>query len=135
MTLPTPIAPAGWPRPSGFSNGVSARGRIVATAGQIGWDPVTMDFPDESFAGQCAQTFRNVLAVLRAADAGPEHIIRLTWYITSRDAYNAALREVGIAYRDIIGRHYPAMAVIIVAGLIEPRAMIEIEATAVVPDA
>ncbi len=135
MTLPEPISPNDWPRPSGYSNGMSASGtgRIVVTAGQIGWDPRTLAFPDLSFAGQCAQALRNVVEVLRAGGAGPEHLVRLTWYVTDRDAYTGALREIGQAYRDIVGRHWPAMAVVIVAGLVEPHAMVEIEATAVVP--
>ena len=132
--LPSPVSPDGWPRPSGYSNGMSGRGRVVVTAGQIGWDPVTMQFPGDDFAAQCAQAFRNVMAVLAAGGAGAEHLVRLTWYITSRDEYNAALREVGRAYREIVGRHFPAMAVVIVAGLVEPRAKVEIEATALVPE-
>ena len=134
MTLPTPIAVDGWPRPSGYSNGVVARGRLVVTAGQIGWEPSSMRFEDEDFAAQCAQALRNVVTVLRAAGAEPAHLVRLTWYITSRDEYTAALPAIGAAYREIVGRHYPAMAVVIVAGLVEPQAKIEIEGTAVVPD-
>lgn len=132
--LPTSIAPDGWPRPSGYANGMSARGRLIVTAGQIGWDPATMTFPDETFPGQCAQALRNVMAVVRAAGAEAEHLVRLTWYVTSRDEYNAALRDIGASYRAIVGKHYPAMAVVIVAGLVEPKAKVEIEATAVVPD-
>ena len=132
--LPSPVSPDGWPRPSGYSNGMSGRGRVVVTAGQIGWDPVTMQFPGDDFAAQCAQAFRNVVAVLFAAGAGPEHLVRLTWYITSRDEYSASLREVGRLYREIVGRHFPAMAVVIVAGLVEPRAKVEIEATALIPE-
>jgi enamine deaminase RidA (YjgF/YER057c/UK114 family) len=113
---------------------MSARGRLVVTAGQIGWDPLSMQFESDDFAAQCAQAFRNVIAVLAAAGAGAEHLVRLTWYVTSREEYVASLREVGRAYRDIVGRHFPAMAVVIVAGLVEPRAKVEIEATAVIPD-
>jgi len=135
MTTPrTPITPDGWPRASGYSHGIAATGRLVVTAGQIGWDPVTMQFESDDFATQCAQAFRNVMAVLRAAGAGPEHLVRLTWYVTSREEYAGALREVGAMYREIVGRHFPAMAVVIVAGLVEPRAKVEIEATAVVPE-
>lgn len=133
-SLPSPIATPGWPRPSGYSDGMTARGRLVVTAGQIGWDPVTMQFESDDFAAQCAQAFRNVMAVLGAAGANASHLVRLTWYVTSRDEYTAALREVGRAYREIVGRHFPAMAVVIVAGLVEPRAKVEIEATAVIPD-
>lgn len=104
------------------------------TAGQLGWNPLTMQVETDDFAAQCAQAFHNVVAVLGAAGASGEHVVRLTWYITSRDEYTAALRDVGCAYRDIVGRHFPAMAVVIVAGLIEPRAKVEIEAMAVVPD-
>ena len=132
--LPSPLTTPGWPRPSGYSDGMTARGRLVVTAGQIGWDPVTMQFQSDDFATQCAQAFRNVMAVLAAAGASGEHLVRLTWYVTSRDEYTAALREVGRAYREIVGRHFPAMAVVIVAGLVEPRAKVEIEATAVIPD-
>jgi enamine deaminase RidA (YjgF/YER057c/UK114 family) len=132
--MPTPVSVDGWPRPSGYSNGMSARGRVVVTAGQVGWDPSTMRFEDSGFAAQCAQTLRNVVTVLRAAGAGPEHLVRLTWYVTSRDEYATALPEIGSAYRDIIGRHYPAMAVVVVAALIEPTAKVEIEAMAVIPD-
>ena len=132
--LPTPISVAGWPRPSGYSNGVTARGRLVVTAGQVGWEPSSMRFQDEDIAAQCAQALRNVVAVLRAAGAEPAHLVRLTWYITSRDEYTAALPAIGAAYREIVGRHYPAMAVVIVAGLVEPQAKVEIEGTAVVPD-
>lgn len=132
--LHSSIAVSGWPRPSGYSNGMSARGRLVVTAGQIGWNPVSMTVETDDFAAQCRQAFRNVLAVLAAAGAEPHHLVRLTWYVTSRDEYLAALRDVGAAYREVFGGHYPAMAVVIVAGLVEPRAKIEIEATAVVPD-
>ena len=132
--LPSPIAPDGWPRPSGYSNGMTGRGRVVVTAGQIGWNPVTMQVENDDFATQCAQAFRNVVTVLAAAGAGPEHLVRLTWYITSRDEYTASLRDVGRLYRELVGRHFPAMAVVIVAGLVEPRAKVEIEATALVPE-
>lgn len=133
LPLPSPVAVPGWPRPSGYSNGVSAHGRLVVTAGQIGWNPVSVSVETDDFAAQCAQAFRNVVAVLAAAGAGPQHVVRLTWYITSRDEYVAAMDDVGAAYRELFGRHYPAMAVVIVAGLVEPRAKVEIEATAVVP--
>jgi len=133
-SLPSPVSPAGWPRPSGYSDGMSARGRLVVTAGQIGWNPDSMQFESDDFAAQCTQAFRNVMAVLDAAGARGEHLVRLTWYVTSREEYTAALREVGRAYREVVGRHFPAMAVVIVAGLVEPRAKVEIEAMAVVPD-
>jgi len=133
-SLPAPIAPDGWPRPSGFANGMTGRGRLVVTAGQIGWNPVTQQVESDDFVAQCRQCFTNVVAVLASAGARAEHLVRLTWYVTNRDEYVGAAREVGAAYREVIGRHYPAMAVVIVAGLVEPRAKVEIEATALVPD-
>ena len=104
------------------------------TAGQIGWNPVSMAIESDDFATQCAQALHNVIAVIGAAGASAEHLVRLTWYITSRDEYVAALGDIGRRYREIVGRNFPAMAVVIVSGLIEPRAKVEIEATAVVPD-
>jgi enamine deaminase RidA (YjgF/YER057c/UK114 family) len=127
------LLPPGWPRPRGYANGVAAAGRTVFVAGQIGWNPQTGAFETDDFAAQVRQTLLNVVAVLREAGAGPEHVTRLTWYVTSREAYLSATREVGAAYREVFGRHYPAMAVVIVAGLIETRAQVEIEATAVIP--
>jgi enamine deaminase RidA (YjgF/YER057c/UK114 family) len=129
----TPIEPEGWAAPVGYANGVSATGRIVVTAGQIGWNPVGKRFESDDLAAQAAQALRNVVDVLRAGGAEPEHLVRLTWYITDRDEYAIARRAIGTAYRDIIGKHYPAMSVVVVAGLLEPRAKVEIEATAVVP--
>ena len=131
--LPVAIRPTGWPRPSGFSDGMVAEGRILVTAGEIGWDPITGRLADIGFVAQVRQALSNVVAVLRAAGAGPEHLIRLTWYVTDRDAYLAERTAVGVAYREVVGMHYPAMAVVIVAGLIEPGAMVEIEAIAVLP--
>ena len=130
---PETIEPEGWTKPVGYANGMSATGRLVVTAGQIGWDPISCTFASDDFAAQTAQALRNVVAVLRAAGAGPEHLVRLTWYITSRNEYAAARRTIGGAYRDIIGGHYPAMSVIVVSALFEERAKVEIEATAVVP--
>jgi enamine deaminase RidA (YjgF/YER057c/UK114 family) len=127
------IEPDGWVQPVGYANGMSATGRVVVTAGQVGWDPATGKFTSDDFAAQAAQALRNIVAVLRAAGAGPEHLVRLTWYVTSRDQYADARRAIGSAYREIIGRHYPAMSVIVVNALLEPRAKVEIEATAVVP--
>lgn len=131
--MPEAIEPEGWAKPVGYVNGMSATGRIVVTAGQVGWDPISGDFSSDDFAAQTAQALRNVVAVLRAAGAGPEHLVRLTWYVTSRSEYAAARRAIGGAYRDIIGRHYPAMSVVVVSALFEERAKVEIEATAVVP--
>jgi enamine deaminase RidA (YjgF/YER057c/UK114 family) len=132
MTV-TVVTPRGWPRPSGYADGVAAEGRVLAISGQIGWDPVTGTFSTDDFAEQTAQALRNVLEVLRAAGAAPEHLVRLTWFVTDRAAYVAARRAVGRAYRDILGAHYPAMSVVVVAGLLEERALVEIEATAVIP--
>jgi enamine deaminase RidA (YjgF/YER057c/UK114 family) len=131
-SAPEAIEPEGWVRPVGYANGMSAAGRIVVTAGQVGWDPVRGTFASDDFAVQTAQALRNVVTVLRAGGAAPEHIVRLTWYVTSRNEYAAATRAVGAAYREIIGRHYPAMSVIVVSALLEERAKVEIEATAVV---
>ena len=126
--------PGDWPKPIGYANAVSASGRTVFIAGQIGWNPVTLAFPDTGFAAQVRQALLNVVAALVAAGARPDQITRLTWYITDRDAYLDARAEIGRSYRDVIGRHFPAMSVVVVAGLIEPGARVEIEATAVVPD-
>ncbi len=131
---PEAIEPEGWARPVGYANGVAATGRIVVTAGQVGWDPTTGTFASDDFAAQAAQALRNVVEVLRAGGARPEHLVRLTWYVISRDEYAAARRAIGVAYREIVGRHYPAMSVVVVAALFEKRARVEIEATAVVPE-
>ncbi len=127
--------PDGWPTPRGYANAVSARGRIVAIAGQVGWDPRTETFAAHDFAGQAAQALENVVAALAAAGAAPGHVVRMTWYVTDREAYVAARRELGPAFRARFGSHYPAMSLVIVAGLLEPGALVEIEATAVIPDA
>ena len=125
------LQPPGWPRPRGYANGVLAEGRLVFVAGQIGWDE-TGDFPAE-LPGQVRQALRNVLAVLAQAGGRAEDIARMTWYVTDRDEYIASGREIGEAYREVMGRHYPAMAVVQVVALVEARARVEIEATAVVP--
>ena len=126
------LQPPGWPRGKGYSHGIEASGRLVLTAGQIGWDAdgVLAD----GLAAQVRQTLANVLAVLAEAGAGPEHVERLTWYVTSREDYLAAAKEIGEAYRDVMGRVYPAMAVVAVTALVEADAKVEIEATAVVPE-
>ena len=123
--------PAGWPKPKGYSNAVSATGRTVFVAGQVGWDPVTMTLADGDFAAEVRQALKNVVAALSAADARPDQLTRLTWFITDRDEYLRAQKEVGQAYRDVLGRHFPAMSVVVVKGLLEPGARVEIEATAV----
>ena len=130
MSSHQPLLPAGWPRPSGYSNGVVAKGRLVFVAGQIGWDQ-SGRVVSEDFAEQFRQVLVNTLAVLREAGAGPADVTRMTWYVTSREAYAAALPALGTHWRALMGSNYPAMAVVIVAGLVEPDAKIEIETTAV----
>ena len=127
------LQPEGWGAPRGYSNGIEAQGRLVFVAGQIGWDPQTCVFETDDFVGQVGQALRNVLAVLGEAGARPEHLVRMTWYVTDRAAYMADTRALGRVWRDTFGRHYPAMTLVIVAGLLEERARVEIEATAVVP--
>ena len=125
------LLPEGWPRPKGYSNGIEASGRMVFVAGQIGWTPDGV-FPD-GFAAQFRQTIENTLAVLAEAGAGPEHIVRMTWFVVDKREYLAALRDIGAAWRELIGPHYPAMAVVEVKGLVEDAARLEIETTAVLP--
>jgi enamine deaminase RidA (YjgF/YER057c/UK114 family) len=127
------LLPAGWAKPSGYANGIAASGRLVFVAGQIGWNPATCEIETDDFAAQTEIALRNVAAVLREAGAGPEHVVRMTWYITDKPAYLAARRDIGRTWREILGRHYPAIAVVVVSALIEDRAKVEIEATAVVP--
>jgi enamine deaminase RidA (YjgF/YER057c/UK114 family) len=121
-------------KPSGYAYGVSATGRVIVTAGQVGWNPSNGAIESDDFAGQAAQALRNVVAVLRAAGAGPEHLVRLTWFITRRAEYMRARKALGVAYREIVGQTFPAMSVIVVSGLLEESAKVEIEATAVVPE-
>ncbi len=128
-----PLLPPGWPRPKGYSNGISASGRMVFTAGVVGWDE-QQHFVAADFVGQFRQVLKNTLAILAEDGAGPEHIVRMTWYFVDRDEYVGSIGEVGAAYREIIGRHYPCMAAVQVAALVEPAARIEIETTAVVPE-
>jgi enamine deaminase RidA (YjgF/YER057c/UK114 family) len=130
--LPRTLLPQGWPRPQGYANGMTAKGRVVVTGGVVGWD-VMGNFP-ETFAGQARQTFSNIMKILAEGGAGPEHLVRLTWYVTDLGEYRASQKELGRAYRETIGTYYPAMAVLQVAGLVEKAAKIEIEATAVVPE-
>jgi enamine deaminase RidA (YjgF/YER057c/UK114 family) len=127
------LSPQGWAPPRGYANGVVASGRIIALAGQIGWNPATTTFESDDFVAQVRQALENVVMLLREAGAEPQHLVRLTWFITDRKAYLAAQREIGVVYREVIGRQYPPMSVVVVAGLIEERAMVEIEATAVLP--
>ena len=127
------LQPEGWAKPRGYANGIVARGRQVYIAGQIGWDD-QCQFHSDVLAVQVRQALANIVAILAEAGGRPEHLVRLTWYITSRDEYNAGLRDIGAAYREVIGRHFPVMAVVQVVALIESRAKVEIEATAVIPD-
>ncbi|HLX79774.1 MAG TPA: RidA family protein [Burkholderiales bacterium] len=126
------LQPPGWAKPRGFSNGIAASGKQVFVAGQIGWTGENK-WEAKDFAGQFRQTLKNTLAVLAEAGAGPEHIVRMTWYIIDKKEYLGAIGEVGAAYRELIGRHYPAMAVVQVGALMEDAAKIEIETTAVIP--
>ena len=126
------LLPPGWPRPRGYSNGVVASGRTVYVSGMIGWDALGV-FHTDDFAGQVRQALANIVAVLAEAGAGPEHIVRMTWYVLDTTEYTGAYKAVGAAYREVIGAHYPAMTAVQVAGLVEKRARVEIEVTAVVP--
>ena len=128
------LQPPGWARPKGFSNGIAARGRLVFVAGQVGWTGQG-EWRERGFAGQFRQALQNIISVLKEANGGPEHIVRLTWYVLDKREYLASLREVGAAYRELMGRHYPTMAVVQVSGLVEDEARLEIEATAVIPEA
>lgn len=127
------LLPDGWPRPHGYANGISAKGRTIYTAGVVGWDAQEF-FTSDSLSGQFAQILNNIVAILAEDDARPEHLVRLTVYVTSIEEYLASTVEIGAAWKEIIGPHYPAMALVEVVRLVEPRAKIEIEATAVVPE-
>ena len=127
------LCPRGWPRPKGYSNAMAARGRMVFTAGVVGWNE-QQNFVEKSLAGQFAQTLRNIVAILECDGAGPGNIARMTCYVISIDDYRASAKEIGAAWRQIIGPHYPAMALVEVRRLVEPEALVEIEATAVVPE-
>jgi len=129
---PVALQPEGWPRPRGYANGMMARGTLVVTGGVVGWDAEER-FP-AGLVAQTAQVLRNIVAILDAGGAKPEHLMRMTWYVTDIAAYRASLPELGAAYREIIGRHFPAMALVQVVSLVEPDALVEIEATAVIPD-
>ena len=133
MTSPlTALQPEGWPAPRGYSNGMMGRGRIVLVGGQIGWDSAGR-FPP-GLVAQTRQALENILAVLRAAGGGPEHIGRLTWYVVDMEEYRASLKELGPVYREVMGRNFPAMALVQVVSLVEREARVEIEATAILPD-
>ena len=126
------LHPANWKPAKGYANGVAATGRMVFTGGLIGWNADQI-FEHDDFAAQVAQTLRNIVEVLACAGAKPEHLVRLTWYVTDKGEYLNSLKALGQVYRDIIGRHYPAMALVQVVALVEDRAKVEIEATAVIP--
>lgn len=127
------LHPEGWAAPRGYSDGILASGRMVFVSGQVGWNPATGQFETDDFAEQTAQALTNVVGVLRAAGADPAQLVRLTWYVTDREAYLDARAAIGAAYRRIIGTHYPTMTLVVVAGLLEEQALVELEATAVVP--
>ena len=126
------LQPPGWVRPRGYSNGVAASGRLVCVSGMIGWDGQGV-FHTDDFAGQVRQALQNVVEVLAEAGARPEHIVRMTWYVVDKNEYVGAYKEVGAAYREIIGLHFPAMTAVQVVALVEDRARVEIEVTAVLP--
>jgi len=127
------LQPEGWTKPIGYANGVAARGKTIFVGGQIGWN-AQQQFDCDDLPGQVRQTLENIVAVLKAGGAEPSHITQLTWYLTDKDEYLANLKEIGRAYRDVIGRHFPAMAAVQVVALVEDRAKVEIQATAVIPE-
>ena len=127
------IQPPDWAEPKGYANGVLARGALLFVGGQIGWNG-RQQFETDDFVAQTRQALLNIAAVLKAAGAGPEHMARMTWYIVDRAEYNASLKEIGVVYREVMGRNFPAMTCVQVAALVEERAKVEIEVTAVVPD-
>lgn len=127
------LQPPAWPKPKGFSQGIAATGRMVFVSGQIGWDE-TETIVSDDFVAQAKQALRNVVAVVAEAGGGPEHIVRLTWFVTDRDSYTNSLSELGRAYREVMGRHYPAMSLLAISALVEKAAKVEIEATAVLPE-
>jgi enamine deaminase RidA (YjgF/YER057c/UK114 family) len=129
----TRIQPPDWAEPRGYANGVVARGAMLFVGGQIGWN-AWQQFETDDFVGQTRQALKNIAAVLKAGGAGPEHMVRMTWYIVDREEYAARLKEIGIVYREVMGRNFPAMTCVQVAGLVEAQAKVEIEVTAVVPE-
>lgn len=126
------LQPEGWPRPRGYSNGIAAEGRMVFVAGQVGWDE-NEEFAPQDMAGQVRQALENTLTVLREGGAGAEHVVRMTWFITDMAEYRSSMKEIGAAYREVMGKRYPAMALVEVKSLLEPKARVEIETTAVIP--
>lgn len=130
--MPSEVLPAGWPRPKGYANAVLAEGRTLYIAGQIGWDE-NEKMVGDNFLSQAAQALRNIAALLEAAGGAPEHLVRMTWYVTDKPAYIAARKELGAAYREILGPNYPAMTAVEVRALMAKGAMVEIECTACLP--
>ncbi len=133
MSVHSTLLPPGWPRPKGYANGIAASGRLVFTGGVVGWDEQER-FVADSLAGQFRQVLANTLAILAQGGAGPEHIVRMTWYVTSIAEYRAGLTQIGAAWRARMGKNFPTMAVVEVSALVEPQARIEIETIAVVPE-
>ena len=127
------LQPPEWAEPKGYANGIMARGALIFVGGQIGWN-AAQEFESDDFIAQTRQALMNIAAVLRAANAGPEHMVRMTWYVTDRVEYSARLKELGGVYREVMGKNFPAMTCVEVSGLVEDRARIEIEVTAVLPD-
>ncbi len=127
------LQPPGFAKPKGYSNGIVAKGRLVFIAGQVGWT-AQEKFETSDFAGQAKQALTNIVAILKEAGAGPEHVVRMNWYVGSADEYNASLKELGAAYREVMGRNFPVMTALQVAGFVEAGAKLEIEVTAVLPD-
>ena len=127
------LQPPDWAEPKGYANGIMARGALIFVGGQIGWN-AAQEFESDDFIAQTRQALKNIAAVLRAANAGPEHMVRMTWYVTDRLEYLARLKELGSVYREVMGKNFPAMTCVEVSGLVEDRARIEIEVTAMLPD-
>ena len=127
------LQPPNWPRPKGYAHGVTTKGTQVFLSGVVGWN-AQCEFPDPTFTAQVRQALLNIVAILKEAKAKPEHIVRMTWYVCDKNEYAAATKKIGVTYREIIGRHYPAMTVVEVSGLIEPQARVEIEVTAVISE-
>ena len=127
------LQPPGWAPAKGYANGIAARGTTIFVGGQIGWN-AQQQFESDDFIAQTAQTLQNIVAVLAEAGAGPQHMVRMTWYVIDRVEYNSRLKELGAVYREVMGRNFPAMSCVQVAGLMEARAKVEIEVTAMLPD-
>ncbi len=128
------LQPPGWAKPKGYSNGIVAKGRIIFVAGQVGWNSQQEKFETSDFAGQAKQALKNIVGILAEAGARPEHICRMNWYVADAKEYNASLKELGAAYREVIGRNFPVMTALQVAGFVEAGAKLEIEVTAVLPE-